>query len=71
MAKPPNSLLFATDPVAIDSVMCDFIKAERNGEEAKTDWYLSIAATAGLGVYERGNPWTDNYTQINYLKTEL
>lgn len=55
----------------IDCVMCDFIKQERTEEEAKTDWYLSLAAQAGLGVYERGNPWTDNYTQINYLKVEV
>jgi hypothetical protein len=69
--KPPNSLLFAKDPVSIDCVMCDFIEAELNGLPNRTDLYLSLAAQAGLGVYERGNPWTDNYTQINYLKTEL
>ncbi len=69
--KPPNSLLFAKDPVSIDCVMCDFIEAELNGLPDKTDLYLSLAAQAGLGVYERGNPWTDNYTQINYLKVEV
>jgi hypothetical protein len=69
--QPPNSLLFAADPVAIDSVMCDFIDIERGGLETSTDLYLSIAAQAGLGVYERGNPWTDTYAQINYLKTDL
>lgn len=28
--KPPNSLFFATDPVAIDCVMYDFLDAERH-----------------------------------------
>lgn len=69
--KVPNSLLFAKDPVSIDCVMCDFIEQERGELETNTDLYLSLAAQAGLGVYERGNPWTDNYTHINYLKVEL
>ena len=69
--KPPNGLLFAKDPVAIDCVMCDFIDIERGGLETNADLYLPIAAQAGLGVYERGDPWTDTYTQINYSKAEL
>ena len=42
--KPPNSLLFAADPVAIDSVMCDIIEIERDGLKAKTNLYLSLVA---------------------------
>ena len=68
--RPPNSLLFATDPVAIDCVMCDFLQAERNLLQ-ETDSYLQIAHQAGLGVYERGDPWGSGYNQINYIKREV
>jgi hypothetical protein len=65
----PHSLLLATDPVAIDCVMCDLIKAEA-GEMPNTDSYLQLAHQAGLGVFERGNPWGSGYQTINYIKLE-
>jgi hypothetical protein len=68
--KVPNSLFFATDPVAIDCVMCDFLAAETAVSAAAAD-YLRLASDAGLGVYERGDPWVSGYTHIDYVKIEL
>jgi len=66
----PNSLFFATDPVAIDCVMCDFLAAETT-VPAEADDYLRLANDAGLGVFERGAPWGSGYSQIDYLKIVL
>jgi hypothetical protein len=70
--KPSNSLLFAADPVAMDCVLCDFVKAEA-GEMPDTDSYLQLAHGAGLGVYERGDPWSTStkYNTIDYTTIEL
>ena len=67
--RAPNSLFFATDPVAVDSVMCDFLAAEF-GVLPDADNYLPLASQVGLGVYERGNPWGSGYSQINYSRIE-
>jgi hypothetical protein len=71
--RPPSSLCFATDPVAADSVMCDILAAEPGaGVRADSDNYLRLAADAGLGVYERGNPWiAGGYQHITYRKIEV
>jgi hypothetical protein len=71
--QAPNSLLFATDPVAIDCVMCDLLDAENpGGAMARQANYLVYAQTRGLGTFERGNPWGGaGYTKINYQKVEL
>jgi hypothetical protein len=66
----PNSLFFATDPVAVDCVMCDLLAAEVTLPDAADD-YLALAEGAGLGVYERGAPWGTGYNEIDYLKIEL
>jgi uncharacterized protein (DUF362 family) len=66
----PNSLFFATDPVAADCVMCDLLHAETSVESAADD-YLVYAADRGLGTYERGNPWGSGYNEIDYQKIEL
>lgn len=68
----PNSLFFARDPVAVDCVMLDLLAAEGcpyAWDEAAD--YLRAAAGAGLGVYERGNPWGSGYTYIDYVKINL
>jgi uncharacterized protein (DUF362 family) len=73
----PNSLLFATDPVAIDCVLCDLLAAEPGaGVMANADNYLQLAhaASPSLGVYERGDPWASGgsgYSLIDYRKIEL
>lgn len=70
----PNSLFFATDPVAIDSVMCDFLDREV-GINEEPDEYLQSAAESGLGVYERGDPWQQpygsGYERIVYKRIEM
>jgi uncharacterized protein (DUF362 family) len=65
----PNSLFFSVDPVAIDSVMVDFLNAE-GGVPDGSDDYLVLAAAAGLGVFER---WDDSqqYHEIDYRRLEI
>lgn len=65
-----NSLLLATDPVAIDSVMVDLLHAEAP-VMPMADGYLQVAERAGLGVYERGNPWSAVYSRIDYRRLEV
>lgn len=69
----PNSLFFAMDPVAIDCVMFDILDAEpiyHPRWDGLEDDYLELAAGAGLGVYERGDPWGSGYSRIDYLKID-
>jgi len=75
----PNSLLFATDPVAIDCVMIDLLVAEGRANNDAYH-YLFAALTAGLGSCEGtidnpgGNPWQtpygSGYSTIDYLRIE-
>ena len=70
-SKAPNSLFFAADPVAIDCVMGDLLASERSVQSSCFD-YLRVASNAGLGVFERGNPWTSaGYTHVDYRRIEL
>jgi|GEM_PF-6892361 len=72
----PNSLFFATDPLAIECVMTDILATEvaRLGQPGyffDPDADLRLASAAGLGTYERGNPWASNtgtYGRIAYLR---
>ena len=75
----PNSLLFSSDPVAIDCVMTDLLAAEgRVGDDAYH--YLFVAQDAELGVCEGtrdnpgGDPWQtpygSGYTRIQYIRVE-
>ena len=76
----PNSLFFATDPVAVDCVMADFLVAEGLVSRAHTYDYLLCAAEAGLGICEGtrddpgGDPWQlpygSGYTNIQYTRVE-
>jgi uncharacterized protein (DUF362 family) len=66
----PKSLFFSTDPVAIDCVMCDFLKAEMAIPDA-TYYYLQLAGSAGLGVFESGTPWGSGYNIIDYQRIEI
>jgi hypothetical protein len=70
--RPPSSMFFAIDPVAIDSVMCDVLRAERGPAFVPdSDAYLKVAAAAGLGTYERGDPFGAGYTFIDLRRLEL
>jgi uncharacterized protein (DUF362 family) len=66
----PNSLFFSKDPLAVDCVMYDLLDAEK-WLPSRAEDYLVLAGDAGLGVYERGDPWGSGYTEIDYHKIEL
>ena len=69
--KVPNSLFFATDPVAVDCVMHDFIGAEVGPLVTDSNRYLQLAAEAGFGEYESVDPWTEAYSLIQYSRVNL
>jgi uncharacterized protein (DUF362 family) len=62
----PNSLFFSRDPVAVDSVMYDFLAAE-GGVPPGSDDYLKLAAAAGLGTFEHRND-AGRYAKIDYVQ---
>jgi uncharacterized protein (DUF362 family) len=70
----PRSLFFSQDPVAIDSVMYDFLDDEAPVRPHGDD-YLARAAQVGLGVFEHRNPEASNredwYSQIDYRYLDL
>jgi len=66
----PNSLLFSRDPVAMDCVMCDLLRAEWGLDEAAYD-YLRLAEERGLGLFERGEPWGSGYTSLDHVRVDL
>jgi hypothetical protein len=68
--QPPNSLFFSLDPVAIDSVMADFLDAEA-GIDPRSRYYLPLAEASGLGIFEQGDPWASGYTRIDYRRVEV
>ena len=67
--RVPNSVFLATDAVAMDCVLCDFLAAEFGVSQGSDD-YLQLANQVGLGTYERVNPWTSDYSSIDYIKIE-
>ncbi len=74
--RSPCSLLFSTDPIAIDCVMHDLLKAERGlSQPGTSDSYLKLSAGVGLGIYESGNPWGmpygSGYSLIDYERIEM
>jgi uncharacterized protein (DUF362 family) len=74
--QSPCSLFFADDPVAIDCVMHDLLKAERgSAQPATSNNYLRLAEAAGLGAFESGNPWQtpygSGYSRLVYKRIEI
>ena len=74
--QSPCSLLFSVDPVSIDCVMHDLLKAERGDSQPGTcSSYLKLAQDAGLGIYEAGDPWRQpygsGYSTIIYRRIEI
>ena len=66
----PNMLFLAVDPVAVDSVMYDYLDRQRS-VSSKAQEYLMIAANKGLGVYERwNNDSSREYTAIDYVEVD-
>jgi uncharacterized protein (DUF362 family) len=69
--KFPNSLFLSTDPVAIDSVMFDFLKAEASRSD-QSQRYLHRAAELGLGRHEHWNNATEKrYSIIDFKKIDM
>jgi hypothetical protein len=70
--KSPNSLFFSRDPVAVECVMFDILNAETSVWHPKRgdreDDHLVLAAAAGMGSYERADPWADTYATIDYVR---
>ena len=72
--KPPETLFFGGDPVAVDSVMFDYIQAEctATSQPAREDNVLAYAASIGLGVLEHWNNDTQRqYTIIDYHEIDF
>ncbi|MFH0972370.1 MAG: DUF362 domain-containing protein, partial [Candidatus Micrarchaeota archaeon] len=69
----PNMLLFSADPVAIDSVMYNYLKREPGlNIPAASEDILNVAAAAGLGVHENWNNDIDrDYAVIDYHEIDL
>ena len=67
--KSPNSLFFSRDPVAIDCVMYDFLKAE-SGVPSGSDDYLKLANQRGFGTFEHWDA-AHEYQIIDYRRIEL
>jgi hypothetical protein len=70
----PRILFFGVDPVAVDSVMFDYMQreCEMAGHSDRDDGILKAAADAGLGVFEHwdGNQ-TRKYSLIDYIEVDL
>lgn len=63
----PNSLFLSTDPVAVDSVMIDYLQNRgANWGTSEPRNYLAAAASVGLGNFETNLSY--NYTKINLVK---
>jgi uncharacterized protein (DUF362 family) len=63
----PNSLFFSFDPIALESVLADYIiqEQEANGYEPNSHEYLHDAVDMGMGIHEHRNT-KGEYTQIEY-----
>ena len=65
----PNILFFSTDPVAISSVMTDYLMAERGWQDHE---HLHAGAHLGLGIHEHWNNEIDKeYTSIEYIEIDI
>ncbi|NWF57488.1 MAG: DUF362 domain-containing protein [Syntrophaceae bacterium] len=72
--KSPNILFFGRDPVAVDSVMGDYLNAERAARGIPLAFHpcLHYAQTLGLGVHDHwSGPAKRRYTYIDYVEMTL
>ena len=72
--NPPEILFFGTDPIAIDSVMFDYLQRECavSGISARNDDILQEATGLGLGVFEHWNNDSDRqYSLIDYAEIDF
>jgi hypothetical protein len=68
----PNSLFFSIDPVAVDSVMLDYILAERDahGLWSHPHDHLHWAHSSGLGIHEHRDEQGE-YDEIDLVDIEM
>jgi hypothetical protein len=68
----PNSLFLSIDPVAIDSVMLDYILAERDahGLWSHPHDHLHCAHSSGLGIHEHRDEQGE-YDEIDFVDIEM
>ncbi len=68
----PNSLFFSIDPVAVDSVMLDYVLAERDahGLWSHPHDHLHCAQASGLGIHEHRDEQGE-YTEIDFVDIEM
>ncbi len=64
-----NTLFFSKNPVAIDSVMYDYLSAETFIDPGSDD-YLHTAAARGLGIHEHRSK-KNMYNLIDYIEIDL
>jgi len=65
----PNILFFSTDPIAISSVMTDYIMAERGWQDHQQ---LHAGAHIGLGVHDHWDSFaTKQYSLIDYVHIDF
>ncbi len=76
--SPPEILFFSVDPVAVDSVMTDYLNRENlaRSEPLRGDNLLIYASSIGLGVFEHWDgPDTRNYSGaglgIDYVEVDF
>ena len=70
----PNTLFFGIDPIATDSVMCDFINEEQNrlGYGSVIHSSLHYGAALGLGVHDHWDSFENKqYSLIDYRRIDL
>ena len=67
----PSSIFLSRDPVAIESVIADYVIEEQHNADVvpHPDAYLADAMSLGLGVFERRDANGD-YHAINYRRIE-
>jgi len=68
----PNSLFFSTDPVAIDSVISEYIEKERkiHNYNILSHHYLHDAMSHGLGIHDHADS-TLNFKWINFIQVQV
>ena len=70
----PNILFFGTDPIATDSVMCDYINEEQMRTIGSTVIHSSLhhGVELGLGVHDHWDSFeTKQYSLIDYINVDL
>jgi hypothetical protein len=49
---------------------CDLLRSEWGLPDVAYD-YLRLAETRGLGTFERGDPFGNGYSQLEYVQVDL